>query len=264
MSIFERKKVLKHLNIIFSTLLCLTQAACSQSISTRPMEWPAVSDNAQVYVHTGYATLYNRETMIPDWVAWELTADEVNPQEKLRGKESFRFDPNTKGKRTAYREDYRNDQGWQRGHMAPKADMRWSTQAYEETFYLSNICPQNGDLNSGDWANTESLARRMATRYGSVYVVCGPIIGSNRYGTLGDHKVVIPDAFFKALLLKDGGRWQSIGMVLPNDPTHHDPDHYWCTVNELEAITGLDLFPGLDDSIEETTESTIDRNLWAR
>lgn len=259
---------MKQLNIILSAMLCLTQVACSQNMSqsttTSHMEWPAVSDDAQVFVHTGYATLYNRETMIPDWVAWELTADEVNPPEKVRGEELFRFDPNTKGKRTAYREDYRNNDGWQRGHMAPKADMRWSTEAYEESFYMSNICPQNGTLNSGDWANTESLARRMATRYGSVYVVCGPIIGTNRYGTLGEHKVVIPDAFFKAMLLKANGRWQSIAMVLPNEPTHHEPDYYWCTVNELESLIVMDLFPGLDDAIEETVEGTINKSIWSR
>ncbi len=259
---------MKHLQVILSTLLCLTHAACgqriSQGITTPPKEWPAVSADAEVYVHTGYATLYNRETMIPDWVAWELTADEVNPPEKLRGDETFRFDPNTKGKRTAYREDYRNNDGWQRGHMAPKADMRWSKDAYEESFYMSNICPQNGALNSGDWASTENLARRMATRYGSVYVVCGPIIGSNRYGTLGEHKVVIPDAFFKAMLINANGQWQSIAMILPNESTHHEPDHYWCTVNDLESLTGMDLFPALDDTIEETVESTVNKSIWSR
>ena len=246
--------------------LCGICYGCAQS--TLPpehhLEWPAVADGQEVYVHTGYAALYNRETLIPDWVAYELTASEANPSERLRGKESFRWDPYTKGKRTAYREDYRNDGGWQRGHMAPKADMRWSTDAYEESFYLSNICPQNGTLNSGDWATTESLGRRMAARYGSVYIVCGPVIGSNKYGTLGDHKVVIPDAFFKAMLLKANGKYESIAMVLPNEGTHHDPEYYWCTVNELETLIGLDLFPGLEDSVEETVEASFNNSIWSR
>ena len=251
---------------ILIIILGLSLEACGQSTLQleHPLEWPAVPNDAQVYVHTGYATLYNRQTLIPDWVAYELTADEVNPPEKLRGNESFRWDPETRGKNTAYREDYKNDDGWQRGHMAPKADMRWSQQAYEESFYLSNICPQNGTMNSGDWATTESLARRMATRYGSVYIVCGPIIGTNRYGTLGEHKVVIPDSFFKAFLIKTNGKYQSIAMVLHNESTHHQPEEYWCTVNELESLTGLDLFPGLDDSIEETVENTIDKSIWSK
>lgn len=252
--------------LLLITQLCLIGAGCAQSTQPldRPLEWPAVDPAATVYVHTGYATLYNRETLIPDWVAYELTADEANPPQKLRGNESFRWDPETKGKRTAYREDYRNNDGWQRGHMAPKADMRWSTRAYEESFYLSNVCPQNGTLNSGDWATTESLGRRMAARYGSVYIVCGPVIGSNKYGTLGEHKVIIPDAFFKAMLIKANGKYHSIAMVLPNEPAHHDPDYYWCTVNELETLIATDLFPGLDDSIEETVEDSIDRSIWSR
>lgn len=252
-------------NLLLLTILWIG-AGCAQSAQPleQPLEWPAVADASKVFVHTGYATLYNRETLIPDWVAYELTAEEANPKEKLRGNESFRWDPETNGKRTAYREDYRNNDGWQRGHMAPKADMRWSTDAYEESFYMSNICPQNGNLNSGDWATTESLGRRMAIRYGSVYIVCGPVIGTNKYGTLGEHNVVIPDAFFKAMLIKANGKYQSIAMVLPNESTHHAPEDYWCTVNELENLTGFDLFPGLDDSIEEKVESSIDRTIWGR
>ena len=252
--------------IILLLLLCFSLYLYTQEPepTTHPLEWPDTRPGAEVFVHTGYASLYNRETLISDWVAYELTADEVNPPEKYRGSESFRYDPQTNGHFTAYREDYKNNDGWQRGHMAPKADMRWSVQAYEESFYLSNICPQNGKLNAGDWEATERLARRMATRYGSVYIVCGPIIGSNKYGTLGEHKVVIPDAFYKALLINVNGQYQSIAMVLPNEPTHHNPDYYWCTVNELEAKTGMDLYPGLDDRIEETVESSIDKAIWAR
>lgn len=50
--------------------------------------------------------------------------------------------------------------------MAPRADMKWSVHVFEESYYLSNICPQNHDLNAGDWLKTENLARRMAEKYG--------------------------------------------------------------------------------------------------
>lgn len=228
-----------------------------------PLEWPAISQKEDIFIHIGYACSYNRNTLIPNWVAYELTSEEVNPPVKVKGKDSFRWDPLTNGQRTAFREDYKNDAGWQRGHMAPRADMRWSVQAYEESFYLSNICPQNGDLNSGDWATTERLARRIATRYGSVYIICGPIIGENRYGHIGGHGVIVPDAFFKALLVRIGSTYHSIAMILPNEGTHHAPRHYWCTVNELESLIGLDLFPGLNDSYEEDVEGRIDPKLWS-
>ena len=230
--------------------------------SNLPLEWPAIKNDEPIFVHLGYACSYNRETLIPNWVAYELTAEEVTPPEKYKGKETFRWDPETNGERTAYREDYRNEDGWERGHMAPRADMRWSVQAYEESFFLSNICPQNGVLNSGDWNTTENLARRMASRYGSVFIICGPIVGENKYGSLGPHKVVIPDAFFKALLVMIDGKYHSIAMILPNTAEHHNPQHYWCTVNELEALLGMDLFPGLNDSYEESVEGIVEPGIW--
>jgi endonuclease G len=229
-----------------------------------PLEWPEIKIEDDVFVHTGFACLYNCMTLIPNWVAWELTDEEANPPEKLKGKETFRWDPETHGNNTAYREDYKNDDGWQRGHMAPKADMCWSVQAYEESFYLSNICPQNGTLNGKDWLTTENMARRMAKRYGRIYIICGPIIGTNKYGTLGEHKVVIPDAFYKAFLMIVDGHYQSLAMVLPNEPTHHEPQEYWCTVNELEELIGMDLFPGLDDDVEEAIEGEYNKSIWSR
>ena len=235
-----------------------------RSASEHPLEWPALKKGEVVFEHVGYSCSYNRETLISNWVAYELTDEEVNPPVKYRGRESFRWDPGTEGERTAYREDYKNDAGWQRGHMAPRADMRWSVQAYEESFFLSNICPQNGDLNSKDWEATERLARRMATRYGSVYVVCGPIVGDNKYGKLGEHGVVIPDAFFKVLLVNIDGVFHSIAMVLPNESTHHDPNYYWCTVDELEKKIGMDFFPGLNDKIEKVCESVVEPGIWGR
>ena len=242
-------------------VLCWIGAGCAQNAQTneRPMEWPATGPETVIFRHTGYDCCYNRETLIPDWVAYELTADEAEPLKPTRGKESFRWDPETRGKETAYREDYKNDNGWQRGHMAPKADMRWDKEAYEESFYLSNICPQNGNMNNGDWATTEKMARRMAVRYGSVYIICGPIIGQNKYGRLGEHGVVIPDAFFKAMLIKDktDGQYHSIAMVLPNEDVNHEPEYYWKTVNELEKLIGMDLFPMLDDNIEEVDRKSV-------
>ena len=55
--------------------------------------------------------------------------------------------------------------GYDRGHMAPAADMKWNKQAMEESFYMSNICPQNPNLNRGDWNDLEEKSRQMAKKY---------------------------------------------------------------------------------------------------
>ena len=163
---------------------------------------------SQVIEHTGYRVSYNQTWCIPNWVAYELTRTEVAGQFPRRG--SFCPDPKVIGY-TAVTSDYTKS-GWDRGHMAPAGDMKWSETAMYESCYLSNICPQNPDLNGGRWRILEEKCRDLADDYSSVNIVCGPIIEDGRYGTIGDSKVVVPDAFFKVLLIKQGDRYVIFGI----------------------------------------------------
>lgn len=223
------------------------------------LELPANSQVEDVVTHIGYTASYNHEMLIPNWVAYELTAEEC--EGTLKGKESFCWDLDLKG-RQPNREDYKNDQQWDRGHMAPKADMKWSVKAFEESFLLSNICPQNRAFNAGSWASTEKFARRIARRYGSAYIVCGPIVTTNQYGTLGEPKIVIPDAFFKAILIKKGQSYSAIAFVMQNVPETQNIKLCSMSVDDLEQIIGRDLFVGLDDKIEPLVESVVNYSDW--
>lgn len=242
----------------FFVFFVLCQICDAQSRKTL-IELPAIKQGEQVITHIGYTTSYNSKTLNPNWVAYELTKEEV--QGECKGKTSFCWDPDVKGRKSR-REDYKNEQNWDKGHMAPRADMKWSVQAFEESYYLSNICPQNHDLNAGDWLKTERLARRMAERYGKVYIICGPVFIFNKYGTLGENKVWIPDAFFKALLIKVNGRYESIAFYMSNESQKNDLMHYVRTVNDIESLLKMDLFPALPDSVEEAVESTFYRSIW--
>ena len=105
--------------------------------------------------------------------------------------------------------------------------------------------------------------RQWANRYGSVWVVTGPIVGENRYGTIGDRDVVVPDAFYKALLVcKPNGSYSAIAFVMDNDDDRYYLKDGAVTVNDLESLTGLDLFPNLDDKVEEKVEGTIRFSDW--
>ena len=115
------------------------------------MELPAICDNDVVLVYNGFVVNYNTARLIPNWVAYELTADElIGDVPRARG---FSMDLDYKG-RQAMREDY-SGTGWDKGHMAPAADMKWSQAAMNESFYLTNICPQNHELNGKDWHTLE-------------------------------------------------------------------------------------------------------------
>ena len=225
------------------------------------LEIPALTADGRIVEHGAFVSSYNTETLIPNWVAYELTAEETEGNRSREGIE-FRKDPALKGLPQAMREDY-SGSGWTKGHLMPAADAAFDATAMGETFYFTNICPQNETLNAGDWQYLEKKVRNWATRYGNVWVVTGPIVGSNRHGTIGDRDVVVPDAFYKALLVrKPNGSYSAIAFVMDNDDDRYYLKDCAVTVNDLESLTGLDLFPNLDDKVEEKVEGTIRFSDW--
>lgn len=222
------------------------------------LENPCFTDTEDVIVYYGFTSSYNHSTLVPNWVAWELTAEEVEGE--LSFKPSFSLDPNLEG-RQASREDYSNS-GWDKGHMAPRADMKWSELSLVESYYFTNICPQNHNMNAYDWCTVEKLCRKMALKHGVVFVVCGPIFTTNEYGTIGDNKVMVPDYFFKAMLVPSGDSYESIAFVMQNSEERHSLCEYAMTVDSLESILGRDLFMNLDNEVESIVESIVDFGFW--
>lgn len=225
----------------------------------RMLEIPAYDDHEDVIEYHGFTVSYNHSTLVPNWVAYELTDFELNGSYDTKST-NFSRDPNLVGAQ-ASREDYSRS-GWDKGHMAPKADMRWSSLSYWQSFYFTNICPQDHDFNAGDWNTLEKHVRNWAKKYGRVWVVCGPIFTTNEYGTIGAAKVQIPDKFYKALLIKDGREYSAIAYVMPNKAKHHPLKDYACTVDELEEMIDRDLFPKLGDAVEEKIEGAISWGKW--
>ena len=155
--------------------------------------------------HLGYTVSYNSDWNLPNWVAYELTAEEVSGNEERC--DNFSADPEITSN-AVVSSDYTRS-GYDRGHMAPAADMKWSKQAMEESFYMTNICPQIHNINAGDWKDLENLARDLAVNYGSIYICCGPIVTENDTFTIGnERKIRVPSEFFKAFLRrKTDGSW---------------------------------------------------------
>lgn len=216
-------------------------------------ELPQLVDNRnqQFIEHIGYTVSYNLDWLIPNWVAYELTREETFgecPREK-----KFSPDPIVSGTPVLH-QDYSNS-GFDRGHMVPAGDMKWSAQAMRESFYTTNICPQNRNNNAGDWKDLEELARSWARAYGSVYICCGPIV-SNEATTIGARGIVVPQAFYKVFLrLKNDGTWASIGFVMPNIAGSKPLMTYMYSVDEVEELTGIDFFHQLPDTIEDKIET---------
>lgn len=212
----------------------------------------------QVITHVGYTVSYNPEWLIPNWVAYELTCEEVDGD--VERSNHFVPDPEVKGAAVTTA-DYAHS-GYDRGHMAPAGDMKWSEQAMRESFYMTNICPQHHSNNAGDWKDLEELVRDWARAYGRVYVACGPIVQGG-YETIGrDHRIVVPQQFYKVVLRQVGEGWSSVGFVMDNAPANRPMMSYLKTVDEVEQLTGIDFFSALPDSIEEQVEADYDLRDW--
>lgn len=250
----------KPINVILCTLFfitCITGSSCTESKVGNTdnghfLEIPAINADDEILRYEGFVLSYDTKALIPKWVAYELTAEKVAGTEPRAN--GFSMDPSYR-KKQAMREDYSNS-GWDKGHMAPAADMRWSRTAMKESFYLTNICPQDHELNGHDWNTLEKNIRNLAVEYGKVWIVCGPIIGENRYGTIGRNRVIVPDAFFKAILVKDGNAYRSAAYVMDNRSGHHSMKSYSMSVDELEKITGLDFFCSLDEDAQKIAEAS--------
>lgn len=213
----------------------------------------------EIINHIGYSTSYNCDRSIPNWVIYVLTKSELKSVCEREG--DFVSDPNAHGKKPTTR-DYTGS-GYDRGHMAPAADMKWSEQAMNESFYLSNVCPQSGKLNRGRWLNLENKVRDWARLYDSVMVVCGPIFTKKRAKTIGQNEISVPDAFFKIVARIDSdNKYQMLGFIFPNANCPKDIFDYTTTVDSIENVTGHDFFECLPDNIETQLESELITTNW--
>ena len=203
--------------------------------------------------HTGYTVSYNNAYKTPHWVAWELTRQETKGTEERTNK--FMPDPELPEPRAEH-SDYTNS-GYDRGHMAPAADMKWSEQAMEESFYMSNICPQNRKLNRDDWGDLEEACRGWARKYGTVYIACGPIYDRKNPERIGQHRIAVPDRFFKVVLIYNRKNPIAMGFLFENKAHHQALEKYMVSVDQVETETGYDFFSRLPDDVEQKIEAIV-------
>ena len=220
------------------------------------MEIPTLSTDkqGQIIQHTGYTLSYNNQMRTPQWVAWELTKAETRGEEERSSE--FQTDPYVIGTKVETYDYSRS--GYDRGHMAPAGDMKWDKQAMQESFYMSNICPQDHNLNKGDWNDLEIKTREWARRYGKAYVVCGPIYQKGKkIKYIGNNRVAVPHAFFKAILIYQKNKPMIMGFYFENKAGHQSLKDYLVSIDELETMTDMDFFSLLPDEIEDDIENKV-------
>ena len=219
---------------------------------------PLPSDEDSIYHRENYSIHYNELHEQPDWVAYELTAEELTGIEKRRN--NFKADREIRTG-SATLEDYKGS-GFDRGHLAPAADMKMDRAAMNESFLMSNMSPQRPGFNRGIWSFLEACVRTWADENGAVYVVTGPVLNGGPYETIGEEEVAVPEYYYKVILDYREPEKKAIAFVLPNEKGKGELQDYAITVDEAEAFTGLDFFPDLGDEEEERLESELDVDRW--
>ena len=212
----------------------------------------------QILKRVAYTASYNSDLRIPNWVAWQLTGVHTEGKNKRAGVK-FHEDTDVPMPRAVDFDYVRS--GYDRGHLCPSADNRWDAIAQEQSFLLTNVCPQDHNLNVGDWHELENLCRKWAKTYGSIYVVAGPVLFKGKHKTIGKNKVTVPEAFFKVVLCMEG-KPKAIGFVYRNESGNRPKSYYVNTIDDVERITGIDFFPALPDNVENEVETTSSLEDW--
>lgn len=223
------------------------------------LEIPEVREDDDVIVHSAFTLSYNEEHEQAAWVAYELTREELADNHK-REKIHFKPDPRVKTG-SADDDDYRGN-GFDRGHLAPAGDMNYSLDALKESFYFSNISPQVRKFNSGIWKSLEEKTRDWAARFGSVYIITGPVLEDN-LPFIGRNEVSVPKFFYKAILvINKNFPPNAIAFLMENKSSRKPLQEFAISIDSLEQILKRDLFPLVEDELEKKVEKEPEIHFW--
>lgn len=238
---------------------------------------PANASNEFLLHQREWVTWYDGDLRVPLWVAYRLTrAEAVATRPRLN---CFRQDPRLSAEFSATCEDYRRDP-FDRGHIIPRSDLNRSLSAMANSFILSNMAPQFPNFNQIGkvWEVLENRVRRWAIRTGSIHIISGSVFdrdgdrrrdGDDEAQRAGEtRRVAVPSHFYKIVIHeRPSGFTDTISFLLPHDDiSESNPEANLraniVTIDELEAVTGINFFPEMDDARESVVEGFRAPGLW--
>lgn len=263
------------LSILFTCLMLTAVVAGTNYVWAASISKPEIDDkplylerpadtkrkNVKMLQKSQFLIAYNTDKRCSDYVCWFLTAARVKG--KVQRTNNFHADSTLAANLRVESFDY-NGSRYDRGHMCPAGDNKNTLKAMNESFCMTNMCPQNHQLNTGLWNDLEVQCRSWARNYSGVYICCGPIYDSKSSRTVGRRKnmrIAVPDRFFKVVLMM-GAEPKAIGFIFPNSACQGDMRDYAKSVDEVEKATGLDFFCRLNDKLERQVESECKPGAW--
>ncbi|WP_040251814.1 DNA/RNA non-specific endonuclease [Psychroserpens mesophilus] len=216
------------------------------------------STTGQIVHHEHYSLSYSETHEQAEWVAYELKKSHLSNTNFKRP--YFEIDEAVKTGAAHWR-NYKNS-GYDRGHLCPAGDRRFSKQAHDETFLTSNISPQEHQFNSGIWNTLEQKVRYWAGKYDGVFVITGGIL-KGEMKTIGDEDVSVPNQFYKVLIDTNTGNAKMIAFLMPHEDSNQPLYKFVVSVDQIEELTGIDFFSELEDGIENKLESSSSYKGWS-
>ncbi|MEL6925588.1 MAG: DNA/RNA non-specific endonuclease [Bacteroidota bacterium] len=233
---------------------------------------PQLDDREVLIDHALMALVYDEAHEQAKWVA-HLLSSEITTGGVGRSND-FRPDPKVETGTTVEADFFLKYEqadgsieydgyGYDRGHLAPSADFRWSQQALSESYYYSNMSPQLPEFNRKVWAQLEQKLRNYIFGHPStdLLIVTGPIIPPSAPAIArSPNGVSIPEGFFKVAL--DLKNQRGIAFLLPHLDVQYPLQAFAKSIDELEAITGMDFYHQLPDALEAQIESSYQIEDW--
>lgn len=220
-----------------------------------------------------YTLEYSHKMMHSRWVAFRFDGDTRAKTVSRASNDAFMDDPDLSSDLAIGSNGF--GIGYDRGHLCASADRLYSTDANEQTFYMSNMSPQISNFNQNYWVTLEGQVQTLGRNTSfsdTLYVVKGGTILDdqiNGYISRSNGKqVAIPMYYFMALLKIKNNVYSSIAFLMEHKnygaetATLDQIEEHALTVNDLEDFTGINFFPNLDDSQEESVEAQLLPSNW--
>jgi endonuclease G len=211
----------------------------------------------QLLSYTAISLAYDEQHEQALWVCYLLTKEHIEHPVCKRNNR-FKADTNIAGGSASLSDYYKS--GYDRGHLAPAADMLWSKQAMQESFLMSNMSPQLPAFNRGAWKRLESAVRKTVLAEDSLIIITGPLF-NDTLGSIGKNHVGIPAEYYKIVVDISAPHLGAVAFIMPHRNTKLSLDKFVVSVDSLERYSGIDFMVPLPDRLENQLEERVDVSL---
>ncbi len=238
----------------------VSEIHCKHFFFGYPTGTPASND---MIIRDIYALSSNDNTKFADWVCYRLDKETVGAKNKAPGRK-WKADTWLDDNETLEPNDYKEAPeklNIDRGHQAPLASFKgWGT-CYE-TNYLSNITPQDAELNRGLWKQLEEKERKLTDTFDVIYVMTGPLYEKNMEKLpKADEPHKVPSGYWKIICVPvSESQFEHAAFIFNQSVDKNDKlINHLVTIDEIEKRSGLDFLWILDDKIENKVEKDINK-----